>query len=271
MSPSPLVSVVLPVWNPAPDFFPLAVASVVCQTLTDWELIVVEDPSKRTAGPLLAAFDDPRIRHVTNDSRTSFAEQLNLGLSLARSEFVARMDADDVCEPERLAVQLEFLQRHPEVALVGSNLTIIDQGGRKLGERRYPASHDQIVRALPRFNPIAHPAVMFRKSLALAAGGYRADMYTADYDLWNRLHGRGYRLANLEQPLLRYRVHPEGMKSARLKEMLRATLAVKRSYWRGRMDLASRLRMAAEQLLLLLPAPLVLRMFLLTHVRPHTA
>jgi glycosyltransferase involved in cell wall biosynthesis len=271
MPSAPLVSVVLPVWNPAPDLFPLAVVSVVCQTLTDWELIVVEDPSKRSAGPLLAAFGDPRIRHVANPARTSFAEQLNLGLSLARSEFVARMDADDLCEPHRLATQLAFLRSHPEVALVGSNLTVIDQRGRKLGERRYPASHDQIVRALPRFNPIAHPAVMFRKSPALAAGGYRADMYTADYDLWNRLHGRGYRLANLQEPLLRYRVHPEGMKSARLKEMLRATLAIKRSYWHGRMDLGSRLRMAAEQLLLLLPAQVVLRMFLLTHVRPQAA
>src|SRR5205814_864384 len=93
------------------------------------------------------------------------------------------------------------------------------------------------------------------------------DMYIADYDLWNRLCQKGSRLANLQLPLLRYRIHPAGMKSARLKEMIRATLAVKRRYGNGRGGIMARLRIVAERLLLVLPAPLVLQCFLLTHVR----
>lgn len=263
----PSVSVVMPVWKAESIHVPLAVVSVLAQTLTNWELIVIEDPSDEPAGPLLAAFDDARIRHVVNASRTSFSEQLNLGLSLARSDLVARMDADDVCEPARLQTQLDFLRQQPQIDLVGTDLMVIDNAGRTIGRRRYPHTHAAIGRALPRYNPLAHPAVMFRKQVVLDAGGYQGDMCIADYDLWNRLFARGVRMANLPQPLLRYRVHPAGMKTARLREMIRATLAVKQQYWQGRLDLASRLRMAAERLLLWLPAPLVLRLFLATQLR----
>jgi glycosyltransferase involved in cell wall biosynthesis len=211
----------------------------------------------------LADYDDSRIRHIVNRHRTSFSEQLNLGLSLARADLVARMDADDVCEPERLARQWEFFQQHPDVDLVGSDLTVIDNDGQALGERHYPASHNEIIAALSRFSPLAHPSVMFRKEVVVAAGGYLTDMCSADYDLWNRLYLAGARFANLPEPLLRYRVHSAGMKTARLRQMLRGTLAVKEQYWRGKMTLSARLRMLAEQVLLWLPAALVLKLFLL--------
>jgi len=265
------VSVVMPVWKASAVHFPLAVASVIAQTLTDWELIIVEDPSDEPAGPLLAEFNDARIRHIVNASRTSFAEQLNLGLSLARAAVVARMDADDICEPGRLETQLDHLRQHPHIELIGSDLTVIDNAGRVLGHRRYPESHAAIGRALPQYNPLAHPTVMFRKQVVLDAGGYQGDMCIADYDLWNRLYARNVQMANLPAPLLRYRIHPAGMKSARLREMIRATLTVKQRYWRGRLNLAGQLRMAAERLLLWLPAPLVLRLFLATQIGSKSA
>jgi glycosyltransferase involved in cell wall biosynthesis len=261
----------MPVWKADPVHLALAVVSVLAQTRADWELVIVEDPSDRPVGVLMEAFNDPRIRYIANTSRTSFAEQLNLGLSLARADLIARMDADDICEPTRLQAQLDYLREQPRVGLVGSDLTVIDTAGRTIGRRRYPESHAAIGRALPRYNPLAHPAVMFRKQVVLDAGGYQGDMCIADYDLWNRLYARGVQMANLPEPLLRYRIHPAGMKTARLREMIRATLAMKQQYWQGRLDLAGQVRMAAERLLLWLPASLVLRLFLATQLRPIAA
>jgi glycosyltransferase involved in cell wall biosynthesis len=263
---NPAVSIVMPLWNPSADALTEAIASIEAQTIVAWELVIVEDPSESCAADVLLQFSDPRIRYIRNAERTSFAQQLNQGLALSGAPLIARMDGDDICEPHRLAVQLEFLNDNPQIDVVGSNLTVIDGQGRPLGTRSYPAAHDQISEALERYNPIAHPAVMFRRAAIVEAGGYQGDMFTADYELWHRLIQRGSELANLQEPLLRYRIHPAGMKSARLKEMIRATVAVKRQYWTGRGSLRARLRIIAERMLLLLPAPLVLQCFLLTHV-----
>jgi glycosyltransferase involved in cell wall biosynthesis len=256
----------MPVLNPHPVYFPQAVQSVLSQTHRDLELIIVEDPSERSAQGLLAPFHDSRIRHLTNPTRTSLVKQLNRGLNEARGELVARLDADDIAEPERLAKQVAFLNAHPDVTVLGSQMTIIDIAGNVLGYRHYPRSHEAIFRSLCRFNPMGHPTVMFRKAAILKAGGYQYDRYpaTEDYELWSRLATIGHRLANLPEPLLRYRIHPEGMKTAKLRGILRGTLEIKRRYWGDHMDLRARARMWAERLLLWMPPWLVLRLFIAT-------
>ena len=259
---TPRVSVLMPVLDPHPTHFRQAVESVLGQTMDDLELIVVEDPSPRSGRELLADLADPRLRHVCNAERTSFVEQLNQGLQLAQAPWVARIDADDVCEPHRLAQQLQYLEAHPGIDVLGSRIAMIDQLGRSLGFRNYPLDHDAIFQAMSRFNPLAHPTVMFDKRRVLDAGGYETDMLTADYDLWSRLALRGARFANHPEALVRYRVHPQGMKTARLRAMIRSTVAVKERYWRGRMDLGARWRVRAERLLLRLPPKLVLGLFL---------
>lgn len=264
--PRPLVSVVMPVLNPHPLYFRQAVRSVLTQSFTDFELVIIEDPSPRSAGEVLAEMADPRIRHFLNPRRTSLVDQLNRGLAEARGELVARFDADDICEPKRFENQVAFLQAHLECGVVGTQLRIIDTEGTERGGRFYPQDHAAIIAAMARFNPLAHPSVMYRRDLVMAAGGYQYRKYPAneDYELWSRLARRGVRFANLPEPLIRYRIHPEGMKSARLHGIIRGTLEVKQMHWRDRMDLAARARMYAELLLLLLPAPVVLRLFMRT-------
>lgn len=131
----------------------------------------MEDPSKRSAAEILREFNDPRIRHLRNPKRTSFSEQLNRGLAETRADLIARADGDDICEPDRLEKQVAFMQAHPEVTVLGTQLAIINGDGKLLGYRRYPCDHDSIVAALRLFNPIAHPSVMFRRKAALKAGG----------------------------------------------------------------------------------------------------
>jgi glycosyltransferase involved in cell wall biosynthesis len=263
MNPKPAISVVMPVLDPHPVFFPEAVKSVLSQSFADLELIIVEDPSASSAAALLEGIRDERVVHHRNHARTSLIAQRNHGLGLARGDWVALLDADDVSEPRRLQEQLAFLQRRPEIDVLGCQLSIIDQNGRVIGYRSYPREHDQIARAMKRLNPLAQSSLMFRRQLVLDAGGYRYERYPCgeDYDLWCRLMKGGARFANHPELLLRYRIQPGQLKLQRLREHLLCTIDIKRTYWEADFDLGDRLRFWAERGLLTLPPSLVLRLF----------
>jgi glycosyltransferase involved in cell wall biosynthesis len=266
---APLVSIVLPVHAPDRRWFREAVESVLAQTFRDLELIIVEDPSDRSGRDLLAGLDDARIRHVVNPTRTSLPEQHNLGLSLAQGRYICRFDADDVCEPDRVAREVAFLDAHPDVDIVASALTIVDDEGRPIAIRRYPLAHEEIVRTMRRSNPIANSAVMFRREVFERFGGWRtgSPLPAQDYEWYSRLAAGGARFANLSEPLVRYRLHAQSIKSTKLRGTILTTLEVKRTYWRDSMDFASRLVMLAERMLLFVPAPLVLWLFRVVRYR----
>lgn len=266
---APRLSAVISVIDPHPVYFPEAVNSILGQTLSDFELIIIEEPHGRRVADVLKGVDDPRIRHFCHPTRTSLVDQRNRGLEHARSEFVALLDADDACKPDRFAKQLAFLEAHPEVGVVGSQLEIIDPEGRTIGYRAYPTDPDAIERALCIYNPIAQPGCMLRRSLALAAGGYqyRVHRFVEDYELWCRMAKRGYRLANLPEPLTRYRVHPAGSKTSSLRSSLLGTIDIKRMHFAGGLGVRAKLRLLGERALLQLPGPLVIKLFLALQVR----
>lgn len=270
MSIHPAVSVLMPVLNPHPVYFPEAVASVVNQTFADWELVIVEDPSSSSAAELLEPFADPRIRLISNPERTGLVAQRNRTLAEARANLVAMLDADDVAEPDRLAKQVAFLAANPDVALVGCQLRIIDSAGAEIGFRAYPTDHDAILGAMPRYNAVPQPGVTVRKDAILQLGGYGLEYPAEDYDLWSRMLLAGCRFAHLPEPLIRYRVHPEsGSKGTRVRELLRLTAEVKRRYWWNRMNWRDRLRYRGECALRMLPPSVVYRLFTaVTYRRP---
>ena len=266
---TPRVSVLMAVLNPNPVYFSQAVQSILAQTLIDFELLIIEDPSPRLAAPLLAPFNDPRIRHYLNPQRTSLPQQRNKGLFAARSNLVAMFDADDLAEPDRLAKQVHFLETHPEITVLGSQIQIIDRAGQPRGYRQFPLNHEAILRAMPAFVPLSHPSVMLRRRPVLAADGYCFHEYPVaeDYELWSRLVQRGERFANHSEALLRYRIHPEQMKYTHLRDTIRAILRVKEMHWAGAMDWRARGRSWIEWFMLALPPWLVLRLFMLTQYR----
>jgi glycosyltransferase involved in cell wall biosynthesis len=259
---APLVSVVVPVFNPHPVYFRQAIESILSQSFSDFELIVVEDPSGSSGPALLSGIADARVHYVLNDERTSLPRQHNRGVALARGRFISRFDADDICEPNRLELEVAFLQTHPDIDVVGSCLTIIDEHGAVVGTRRYPLDHEDILRTIRRFNPIANSTVMFRREVYERFGGWRdSELPAQDYEWYSRLAAGGVRFANLATPLVRYRLHGGSLKSSQLRGTLQTTLEVKNLYWRPQMDLLSRGVMLIERVLMHLPATLVLRLF----------
>lgn len=265
----PLVSVVMPVYRPDRQYFRKAVESILAQRFTDWELVVVEDPSDRSGADMLRDICDPRIRYFTNARRTSLVDQRNRAFEEARGHLIAIMDSDDIAHPFRLVKQVNFLGSHPEVDVVGSQVSVIDSNDRVLGHRWYPAIHNEILRAIPRFVPLAQPAVMLRREVIESLGGYHfAEFPTAeDYAYWSRLLQSGVQFANLPEPLYYYRIHDRQIKLSKLRETIQGVLRVRNLYWSDRLDFRARLQVWGERLLLHLPMPFV--GWLLLRVRWH--
>jgi glycosyltransferase involved in cell wall biosynthesis len=259
-SRAPRVSVVMPVYRPNPDFLAEAIDSILNQTLEDWELVIVEDPSDRPGRNVVELRRDERIRYLLGSDRTGLARQHNRAVAESRGEYVARFDADDICEPDRLEKQATFLDERSDVDVVASQLQIIDESGSQIGVRNYPLAHDAIVAAMRRYNPISGSNVMFRRRVVDTVGGWRenVDLPAQDYEWFSRVASRGFRFATHPHRLIRYRRHGEQIKNQNLRGTILTTLDVKRRYWLRSMDPASLLLFVGEALLLTLPTPAVL-------------
>ena len=203
----PSITVLMPVYN-AERHFAEALDSVLAQTYTDFELLCVEDGSTDSSPAILARYaaKDSRIRVLTNGENRGIAFSLNRGLEEARAGLIARMDSDDVSLPGRLALQAEFMSTHPDVLVCSGTIVLYETGLRV----SLPLDDESVRICLLWQSPFCHPAAMFRREPVLAAGGYDASMSPAeDYELWSRLAEiPGWRFANLEPALLRYRAYP---------------------------------------------------------------
>jgi hypothetical protein len=203
-----MISVVMPVYN-SDRYLDEAIWSIRRQTLTGYEFVIINDGSSDRSGGILRqhAADDQRMR-VLEQSNQGYIPSLNRGCTEARGDFIARMDADDISLPDRLAKQAAYLQAHPEVAVVGGSALVLGTSSPEPTYWRFPTSPAEIKRTLLSGNALAHPTVMMRRGVFLAVGGYRTGFLGAeDYDLWLRI-AETHDLANLSDVLLHYRRHP---------------------------------------------------------------
>lgn len=208
-SPVPKVTVLMPVYNAA-RYLREALDSVLSQTFADFELLIVDDASSDASAAVIRQYHDRRIRLVRNDSNLGVAGALNRGIELARGRYLARMDADDICHPERLERQAAYLDGHPEVSVIAAQVELIGAGGEELGvwqQDREAVTWEEIRHQLPAANCLAHPSVMMRREVLLNYGYHAGAPYAQDYELWLRLAAKGCRIEKLAQPLLKYRVH----------------------------------------------------------------
>lgn len=208
---TPLITVVMPVRNGA-RWLGEALSSVAAQTLSDWELIAIDDGSTDDTPRILAQFAerDARVRVIRQDA-LGLVTALNRGIAEARGALLARLDADDRARPERLRRQSDHLAAHPEIALLGSWAQRIDEAGGARGMLRPATDPQELGRILMRGNPFVHSSVMLRADVVRRLGGFRPAFRAAeDYDLWLRI-AEVATIANLPEPLIDYRWHSENV------------------------------------------------------------
>ena len=216
----PFVSVILPVHN-GEEHLAAAIDSILRQTHANFELIVLDDGSTDRSAAIAAGFDDARIRLVRNERNLGIVATLNKALELARAEFVARMDADDIADPRRFEMQVARLLSDPDVALLGTGITFIDTQGRSCGAPRRPAIGPGFVRwRLLRGTCLFHPTLMINRARAAGNARYSEEFpHAEDYELCLRL-SRRHRLDNLPEHLLQQRLHPGSISARHRHEQL---------------------------------------------------
>ena len=203
----PLVSVIMPVFNQAKTL-ELAILSICNQTFKDWELILIDDFSSDESISIMKklAVKDMRLKIIQNKKNFGLAKSLNIGIDNSNSKYVARMDADDISESNRFKKQVRTLNTN-SIDVLGSNATLINSEGLKIGLSNLPLRNTDIVEDIYKRNPFIHSSVMMKRSFLTRTNGYDNRLRKKqDYDLWVRGLNFG-RYKNLKEPLLMYRAH----------------------------------------------------------------
>lgn len=207
----PKISVILPVYN-GKTYLEESINSILSQSYADFELLIINDGSKDESDVLIDQFNDPRIR-IFHQQNMGLAATLNKGISLSRGEFIARQDQDDVSFSTRFEKQLQFLEAHPGVGMVGASAEIWNNGQLVTRYHQHPTDPNLLKISLLFNNYFVHSSVMIRRTVFDNVGVYSEDKSRQppeDYELWSRI-SRQYKVANLSETLLAYREIPTSM------------------------------------------------------------
>jgi glycosyltransferase involved in cell wall biosynthesis len=212
-------------------FLDAAVDSVLRQTYTDLELVIVDDGTGQEQAFSRLAAIDPRVRVLTNAQNVGTYAAAVRGIEAARGDVIARLDADDILEPESLARRLAVLEGDPELGLIGSWATLIDEDDRETGMTETPATDLDVRWTILFRNPFVHSSVAFRRPAYVAAGGYDSTLRrSGDHDLWARLL-EVCRAGNVPEPLVRHRVNPRGLWATGEPDWRQRTEPLRRRSW----------------------------------------
>lgn len=226
-----LVSVVMPVYN-AERYLCSAVESILNQTYSNFEFIIIDDCSTDNSYELLNNFADrdSRIKLFRNEINLKLPKTLNFGLSQANGDYIARMDADDISHEDRLEKQVRFLNDHPDIHVCGTAINLINKEDVVIGKINYPEKSNEIEICMSLYgNVIVHPSVMMRKSIFIDRDVYYLETYSndaEDYELWIRMLRNGFKFANIGECLLNYRVTESQLSSVNKQKFLLTTAGV---------------------------------------------
>jgi glycosyltransferase involved in cell wall biosynthesis len=207
-------------------FVALAIESILHQTFEDFEFLIIDDGSTDQSLATIKRITDPRILLVSRENH-GLTASLNEGLKLARGEYIARQDADDLSLAQRLEREVALLDAHPDIALVGTNYTVIDEDGRQVATTSVFTHPDDLAVAEVLSNQYGHGSVMMRRALVERLGGYDASVgYVEDYDLFVRI-SQVAKIANIAEPLYLWRRTPEGISASNRELQTRQTFAIR--------------------------------------------
>ena len=206
---NPLVTVLMPVYN-GEKYLKEAIESVLNQTFRDFEFLIIDYGSADKSAETIKSFNDAIIRLERNETNLGLIKTLNKGLGLAKGKYIARMDCDDISLPKRLSVQVNFMEKHPEIGICGSWVKVM--GLKQEFVNKYPQNHEE-ARAYLLFNtPFAHPSVIIRKEV-MEKHKLKYDenyKHAEDYELWSRIINYA-KVSNIPKVLLHYRMHDESV------------------------------------------------------------
>jgi len=226
------LSVVMSVFNGA-DYVREAINSILSQTYQDFEFIVIDDGSDDGTADILKSYDDPRMV-ILSQANQGLVASLNLGIKQAKGAFIARQDADDRSEPDRLQKQMAYLSHHKQVVLLGSGMSVMNENGKITHTHSVLLRDPELRQELLVRSPFAHGSVIFKKSAAKKAGAYKKSEWPAeDYGLWLRMSKYG-RLANLDEYLYVYRENSAGISSRNQSLQAEAVSKVQSLAWQER-------------------------------------
>lgn len=223
----PKVTVLMAVFN-AEKYLREAVESILNQTFIDFEFLIVYDKSQDETLEILLSYSDQRLRIIENEEKLGFVKSLNKGLSLARGEFIARMDADDISHPERLAIQIDYFEKCPWIDFVCSWYDVMDEAGNIVDYIPDVTSSAEIYYTLNFRNCIAHGSVMFREKIIDVIGNYDENCASEDYHLWHRI-SKNYIIHKIDQPLYIWRTHETSICSVNSRKLREASYKIFRA------------------------------------------
>ncbi|MCL5432668.1 MAG: glycosyltransferase family 2 protein [Patescibacteria group bacterium] len=232
MNKKPLVSVIMPVYN-AGDYLSDAIDSVIDQTYKNFELIIINDASTDNSLKIIKKFKKfypkkIKVINIKTNLNRGGDSCANKGIQKASGKYIARMDADDVCDSERLKKQVEFLENNPNVFLVGTNAHVINKHGEKIGEKIEPLTYQNIKKAYFTFHPLIHPSCMYRQKINGRKFKYEIK-YSAnnDYYTFFKLLCNGLEFVNLPEKLMYFRIHDKNDTFVNMKEKYLNTLKIR--------------------------------------------
>lgn len=224
MASTPLISVIMPVFNGA-AFLEEAIESILNQTYSHLEFIILDDGSTDPSLDIIKGFEDPRIKLLVSEKNRGIIHQLNKGVGLAAGKYIARMDADDISKANRLQLQCDFLEQNSDIDLVGSQAVYIDEKGRKLGKTSNLPTNAETIRIYSLFySPFVHPAV-FGRTEVFKENAYVPEVAAEDQYLWVKILNR-HKAANLPHPLLYHRSHRHNITKKLIEKYIDSSRAV---------------------------------------------
>ncbi len=225
----PFVSILIPVFNSLP-YIREAMDSIFNQTYINFEVVIINDGSNDGTEQILRNYASKHqsIKLIEQENH-GYCAALNCGIEYCSGKYVARMDSDDIMHPQRIELQVKFMEENPDVSILGSAIQYIDENG-NLGRCHYYPKSTSISSMIFDESPVAHPSSFMRKDLFLQIGKYRANLYPAeDYDLWLRAFSANIKIENLQKILLFYRVHNKNTSLNNLSRRAYASICAQRA------------------------------------------
>jgi|SRR3989339_665691 len=229
------ISVLMSVFDEKNNFLEEAINSILQQTFTDFEFIIIDDRTNIENKKILNFYQkkDQRIKIINNNKNLGLTRSLNKGIYQSNGLYLARMDSDDVALPDRLKKQYEFLKKNNSYIGCGTLVSFMDEKNKIINKKNHPTSYKDITKSILRYNPFIHPTLMIKKNILLSLGGYDENFYFAqDYDLVLRILSK-YKMTNIKEKLLCYRVNINGLSHQNMRKSLKFALWAR---WRALME-----------------------------------